>query len=86
MASIVFVRRIEAAGRFLLVATAAFLCGAGAANGDDRVFASPETVVPLAVGTAVPSARVRTVGGEAIDLAELVRDAGALLVFYRGGW
>ncbi len=79
-------RRIQTSSRFLLLATVAFLCGAGAAHGDDRVYASPEAVVPLAVGTAVPSARVRTVGGETIDLAELVRDAGALLVFYRGGW
>ncbi len=47
---------------------------------------SPEEVQPLAVGTAVPSVGVRTVGGDAVDLAELVRDAGALLVFYRGGW
>ncbi len=86
MASIGFVRRIETSSRLLLLATVMFLCGAGAAHGDDRVYASPEAVQPLAVGAVVPSARVRTVSGESIDLAELVRDAGALLVFYRGGW
>ena len=47
---------------------------------------SPEAAVPLAPGDAIPSAGVRTVTGEPADLAELVRDAGALLVFYRGGW
>jgi hypothetical protein len=50
------------------------------------VAAAPDAVVPLAPGQAVPSAPIRTVSGEAADLAELVREQGALLVFYRGGW
>jgi hypothetical protein len=50
------------------------------------VYASAEAVVPLAPGAAVPSAIVRTVDGEEVDLADVVRDEGALLVFYRGGW
>ena len=59
---------------------------AGAAQGEGRVYPSPDAVQPLAVGAQAPPARVRTVAGEAVDLADLVRDAGALLVFYRGGW
>jgi hypothetical protein len=47
---------------------------------------SPEAATPLAPGRAVPSAGVRTVTGEPVDLTDLVRDEGALLVFYRGGW
>ena len=50
------------------------------------VHPAPEAVVPLAAGQVVPSASVRTVTGQAVDLADLVRDEGALLVFYRGGW
>lgn len=50
------------------------------------VATAPDQVLPLAPGQAVPSATVRTVSGEAADLAELVREQGALLVFYRGGW
>ena len=57
--------------------------GAGAA---DRVYPNPEGVEPLATGTRVPSVRVETVGAKPVDLAELVRDRGALLVYYRGGW
>jgi len=34
----------------------------------------------------VPPVSVLTVSGDSVDLAELVRDRGALLVFYRGGW
>lgn len=61
------------------------------ASGEDartqvRVYASAEQVQPLAVGERVPSVRVVTVRGKSVDLAEVVRDHGALLVFYRGGW
>ena len=49
-------------------------------------YSSPEAAVPRAAGQVVPSARVQSVTGESVDLADLVRDEGALLVFYRGGW
>jgi hypothetical protein len=50
------------------------------------VYASPEAVQPLEIGSVVPSVEVRTVSGAAVDLASVVRESGALLVFYRGGW
>ena len=56
---------------------------AGAA---DRVYPSAEAVEPLAPGSSVPSVTVSTVGKATVDLSEVVRDQGALLVFYRGGW
>ncbi len=62
------------------------LLGAAAAQAEGRVYASPEEVEPLAVGARVPSVQVTSVSGERIDLREVVRDHGALLVFYRGGW
>ncbi|MBW1885962.1 MAG: hypothetical protein JRJ58_20715 [Deltaproteobacteria bacterium] len=58
----------------------------GAAGAADRVYPNAEAVVPLAPGARVPSAVVQSVAGEPIDLADLVRESGALLVFYRGGW
>ena len=67
-------------------AIAALLLAAGAAPAEDRVYDAPEAVLPLAAGNPVPSVRVKTIGGEPIDLAEAMRDRGALLVFYRGGW
>jgi hypothetical protein len=60
-------------------------CG-GEARSTGRVYASAEEVQPLGVGERVPSVRVVTVRGESVDLADVVRDHGALLVFYRGGW
>ena len=53
---------------------------------DPVVAAAPEEVVPLGPGRTIPSATVRTVAGAAIDLADLTKESGALLVFYRGGW
>ena len=65
---------------------AALLLTACSVETGDRVYGAPDAVEPLAPGSRVPSARVVTVRGEPIDLAEQVRDRGALLVFYRGGW
>jgi hypothetical protein len=50
------------------------------------VYASASEVEPLAPGSRVPSVRVETPRGEPVDVADLVRESGALLVFYRGGW
>jgi hypothetical protein len=66
------------------LAAAALAGGCGEANG--RVYATAEAVEPLSPGAGVPSVRVLTVRGEPVDLAGLVRDRGALLVFFRGGW
>ena len=51
-----------------------------------RAYPSAEAVKPLEPGAAVPSAIVRSIDGQPVDLAKLVHDEGALLVFYRGGW
>lgn len=51
-----------------------------------EVAAAPDQVVPLAPGQSIPSAEVRAVTGEPVDLADLVREQGTLLIFYRGGW
>ena len=71
--------------RVVSATTAALLLAAGAAAGG-RVYPAAEAVEPLAPGARVPSVGVQTVLGEPVDLADLVRDQGALLVFYRGGW
>ena len=75
-------RRFLLFAPFVVALAAALPLGASA----QTAHRSPESVVPLAPDQVVPSAGVRTVGGEPVDLADLVRDEGALLVFYRGGW
>jgi hypothetical protein len=59
---------------------------AAPATGADRVYASAQQVEPLAVGDSVPPVQLTTVKGETVELAELLHECGALLVFYRGGW
>lgn len=62
------------------------LLAAGAWATGGQVYPSAEAVQPLEPGRSVPSVRVRAVDGTPVDLAEAIRDSGALLVFYRGGW
>ncbi len=64
----------------LLLLPQAALAGSG------RAYPSAEAVKPLEPGAPVPSAMVRTIDGREVNLAKLVHDEGALLVFYRGGW
>ena len=50
------------------------------------VHPNTESVSPLRPGDPVPSVDVRDIDGRSLDLAGLVAERGALLVFYRGGW
>lgn len=70
----------------LLLLLALSMGASPALAGGGRVHPSPESVEPLPPGASVPPVSVRTVTGDAVELAGLVRDRGALLVFYRGGW
>jgi hypothetical protein len=70
----------------MLLASPALPGAAESRATEPRAYPSAEAVKPLAVGAAVPSVSVQTVEGERVDLATLVAERGALLVFYRGGW
>jgi len=41
---------------------------------------------PLEVGAPVPATTLRTESGDAVKLAELVKNKPAVVIFYRGGW
>ena len=75
-------------GRTLRIARAVGFAAllAGVVGAEGGIPSSPDAVQPLAPGDRVPSVTVRAVDGSPVDLAALVRDEGALLVFYRGGW
>ncbi len=79
-------RWIRHGARFFLGAAAVVLLTTGSVRAADRVYPTPEAVEPLAPGTKVPPVRVETVGGDPVGLLEVMRNRGALLVFYRGGW
>jgi hypothetical protein len=78
-------RRISGAVSWLC-ALGAFALAGVPSHAEDRVAPSAAEVQPLAPGSRVPSARVASLRGDPVDLAELTRERGALLVFYRGGW
>ena len=70
----------------LLLACLVWLAPIQPVRAEGVVHPDPESVAPLPVGSRVPSVQVETVDGRVVDLAALVREQGALLVFYRGGW
>lgn len=47
---------------------------------------SPEQVCPLMAGLAITSVRLMTSDGAEVDLAALVKEKPAVIVFYCGGW
>lgn len=51
-----------------------------------RVYPNAESVQPRSVGEPVPNVTIQTIDGNSVDLAGLLEESGALLVFYRGGW
>jgi len=71
-----------ALGCALLLAAAGFEASAGGG----RVYAAAEDVEPLAAGSRVPAVDLTSVRGEQVPLEQVRGEAGALLVFYRGGW
>jgi hypothetical protein len=77
--------QFNSARRPLLLLILGLLVFAGSARAGD-VYADPGSTRPLQPGASVPSARIESVDGQMVDLAELTRESGALLVFYRGGW
>ena len=76
----------RSAGPLVLLLALLALLAVPLAAEERPVYDSPHEVQPLQPGARVPSAEVRRVTGESLDLASLVSERGALLVFYRGGW
>ena len=72
-------------GRSLL-ALAVLVTAASATAGQTDVHPDAASVEPLAVGAHVPNPALRSIEGEQADLASVLGESGALLVFYRGGW
>ena len=70
----------------ILICVATLLFGSAVGAAADRVYPNAESVSPLKLGSRVPSVTVESLDREFIDLAKLLRNQGALLVFYRGGW
>ena len=72
--------------RLLLILSALGVVTTSSPTQARDVFPDAASARPLQSGATVPSVEVKTLGGEAVDLAAITRESGALLVFYRGGW
>jgi hypothetical protein len=70
----------------LTTLSVAALVATGTAAAAGSVPDSPEKIEPLLIGSAAPEAKLRTMEGEAITLAEALGSKPAVVVFYRGGW
>ncbi len=51
-----------------------------------QVAPSAQAVEPIDVGEAAPTARMESVAGGVVEMAEVYRQQPTVLVFYRGGW
>jgi peroxiredoxin len=47
---------------------------------------SADAVIPIEVGSNVPSTTVHTTQGESVQLDDLTQGQPSVIVFYRGGW
>jgi peroxiredoxin len=47
---------------------------------------NPEDTVPLETGNPVPQVSLRTIDGEAVDLADITAKQPSIVIFYRGSW
>jgi peroxiredoxin len=74
----------------LMAGGAVLLCGcepaADATASQEDPPLRAEDVRPLSAGERAPTARLRRVNGELVDLKEMYREKPTMLVFYRGGW
>ncbi len=52
----------------------------------DKVPSSPEDIMPLAVGDALPITVLYDADGNQFDLASAISAKPTILIFYRGGW
>lgn len=56
-------------------------------NGQTRSVAkSAEDICPIKVGQKIPSAHLRGINGNEIDIKDIVSGKSAIIIFYRGGW
>jgi peroxiredoxin len=63
-----------------------FAVAAWASSAVAELAGSPQEIQPIETGLPVPSAWLKTVRGQSVDLNESVLGMPTVLVFYRGGW
>lgn len=62
------------------------IIGTTMAEDKNKIAKSAEDICPIKIGTEVPSATIRTIEGNEIDIREVIKGQKAIVIFYRGGW
>ena len=70
----------------VLLSTAAWAEPEPPPDAEPKVAPDAESIQPIEAGSQIPSATLRDLDGNPLDVASLTAERGALLVFYRGGW
>lgn len=52
----------------------------------NKVANSVNEICPVKIGTEVPSAMIKSINGNDLDIKEIVKDQKSIIIFYRGGW
>lgn len=69
-----------------LIAIQLIISGNIMAYDKNKIAKSAEDVCPIKIGAEIPSAIIRTIKGEEIDIRELAKNQKTVVIFYRGGW
>ena len=77
---------VLAAGLASVSTASAASAASSAMTPESQVYAAAADVEPLAVGTAIPKAQLRTAAGDDAELGAQLAGRLGVLIFYRGGW
>jgi len=53
---------------------------------ENKIAKSAEDICPVKIGTEIPSALIKSINGNELNIKEIVKDQKSIIIFYRGGW
>lgn len=56
------------------------------AKENNKIAKSAEDICPVKIGTEIPSALIKSINGNELDIKEIAKDQKSIIIFYRGGW
>lgn len=69
-----------------LLASSLWMSLAVLAHANDHIAEKPERVSPILIGQKIPSAALKKLDGNSIDLQQAINNKASLIIVYRGGW
>lgn len=53
---------------------------------ENKVAKSASDVCPIKIGSEIPSAIIKTIEGNEVNIKEMIKGKKSIIIFYRGGW